>query len=571
MSSKVNFLGLNSNFDSASLVNQLIDLETQTKINPLQTKKTSLQRERSSLDTVATNVRDIKTALSYNSIKDGSKALAPKKVSTNDSTKEFISVTATDSAVAQSFQVYVDKLATNTIRKSSQVIKNDLTNVSPTASANFKGGVTLSDGTVTINGETKTFASTADDIAEIETFLNSFTGVTGTFNTTSGKFDLTGITSLGSAGDTSNMISALGLNNAQITAGNVTGIQNLEAVKANAVLTSIGITGTKITINGADINYAPATDTIQSLVTKINNSSGAKVSASYDAINGELIMTNKSTGALSITVSSNGNINPLNLNNVGSETLGNNAEFRISTLNGGATLVSNNNSISDIINGVTINLTKTNSNPITVNISEDSSGYRTSIDEIIRNINKLNTFLKNIDTTFSRNFSSRMRNIVSSVAGTNGVDTYTSLIDIGLKSNLDADGKFTGYSLDSTLFNKAFASAPDELNKILWGNSSDPKSIFSSLSNGNKGILVQLQELMDSYIDPSVPANGLINQIQETLSSQIKSVDSRIEKTQDSIDNLEQRMRRQFSQLDLITSQYQQQQSALNGLMAQLG
>jgi flagellar hook-associated protein 2 len=571
LSSKVNFLGLNSNFDSASLVNQLIDLETQTKINPLQTKKTSLQRERSSLDTVATNVRDIKTALSYNSIKDGSKALAPKKVSTNDSTKEFISVTATDSAVAQSFQVYVDKLATNTIRKSSQVIKNDLTNVSPTASANFKGGVTLSDGTVTINGETKTFASTADDIAEIETFLNSFTGVTGTFNTTSGKFDLTGITSLGSAGDTSNMISALGLNNAQITAGNVTGIQNLEAVKANAVLTSIGITGTKITINGADINYAPATDTIQSLVTKINNSSGAKVSASYDAINGELIMTNKSTGALSITVSSNGNINPLNLNNVGSETLGNNAEFRISTLNGGATLVSNNNSISDIINGVTINLTKTNSNPITVNISEDSSGYRTSIDEIIRNINKLNTFLKNIDTTFSRNFSSRMRNIVSSVAGTNGVDTYTSLIDIGLKSNLDADGKFTGYSLDSTLFNKAFASAPDELNKILWGNSSDPKSIFSSLSNGNKGILVQLQELMDSYIDPSVPANGLINQIQETLSSQIKSVDSRIEKTQDSIDNLEQRMRRQFSQLDLITSQYQQQQSALNGLMAQLG
>lgn|GEM_PF-1984644 len=571
MSSKVNFLGLNSNIDSATLVGQLVDLETQNRINPLKTKKTTLQRERSTLDTVATNVRDIKNALAYNSVKDGTKSLAPKKVSTNDVAKEFLSVTANDSAVAQNFNVYVDKLASNTIRKSNQAIKIDLTTASPTSSANFKGGVTLSDGTVTINGETKTFTSTADDIAEIETFLNTFTGVTGTFNTTTGKFDLTGITSLGATGDTSNMISALGLNNAPITGGNVTGIQNLEAVKSTATLGSIGITGTKITINGTDINYTPATDTIQGLVTKINNSSGAKVSASYDTINGEIITTNKTTGALSITISSDGNIGALNLNNVGSETLGNNAEFRISTLNGGATLVNNSNSITGLIPGITLNLTKVNANPIAVNVSEDSSAYKATVDEVIRTINKLNTLLKNTDTTFTRNFSTRIRNLISSVNGVNGVDTYRSMIEIGLKSNLDADGKFTGYSLDSTLFNKAIANAPDELNKILWGNSSDPKSIYPSLSNGNKGILVQLQELMDSYIDPSVPANGLISQIQETLSSQIKNVDSRIEKTQDSINNMEARMRKQFSQLDLITSKYQQQQSALNGLMAQLG
>jgi len=571
MSSKVNFLGLASNIDSKSLVSQLVDLETQNRINPLRTKKTALQREKTTLDTVATNVRDIKTALSYSTIKDGTKALAPKKVTTTDTNKEFLSVSTTDSAVAQNFNVYVDKLASNTIRKSNQAVKNDLTTASPTSSANFKGGVTLSDGTVTINGETKTFTSTADDIAEIESFLNTFTGVTGTFNTTSGKFDLTGITSLGSAGDTSNMISALGLNNAQITGGNVSGIQNLEAVKSSATLSSIGITGTKITVNGTDISYSPSTDTIKSLVTKINNSSGAKVSASYDAINGELIMTNKNTGALSITVSSDGDISALNLNNTGSETLGDNAEFRISNLNGGGTLVNNNNSISGLITGVTINLTKVSSNPININISEDSSAYKSSMDEIVTNINKLNTLLKNTDTTFAKNMSTRVRNIVSSVAGANGVDNYTSLMEIGLKSNLDADGKFTGYSLDAALFNKAFADAPDDLNKILWGNSSDPKSIYPSLSNGNKGILVQLQELMDSYIDPSVPANGLINQVQDTLTKQMKNVDSRIERTQESIDSMESRLTKQFSQLDLISSKYQQQQSALNGLMAQLG
>ena len=69
MSSKVNFLGLASNIDSKSLVSQLVDLETQNRINPLRTKKTALQREKTTLDTVATNVRDIKTALSYSTIK----------------------------------------------------------------------------------------------------------------------------------------------------------------------------------------------------------------------------------------------------------------------------------------------------------------------------------------------------------------------------------------------------------------------------------------------------------------------------------------------------------------------
>ena len=183
MSSKVNFLGLNSNFDSAGLVNQLIEVETQAKIKPLQTKKTSLQRERSNLDTVATNIRDVKGVIDYSNIKNGTKTLAPKKLTTTDINKEYISVSTTNSAVAQTFNVSVDKLASNSIRQSFQAIKNDLTGNSLTSSANFKAGVTLTDGTVTINGETKTFDSPLNTISEIETFLDSFTGVSAVFNT----------------------------------------------------------------------------------------------------------------------------------------------------------------------------------------------------------------------------------------------------------------------------------------------------------------------------------------------------------------------------------------------------
>ncbi|MCE2928667.1 MAG: flagellar filament capping protein FliD, partial [Candidatus Caenarcaniphilales bacterium] len=350
---------------------------------------------------------------------------------------------------------------------------------------------------------TQTFSNSSGTLANIEGFLNSFAGVTGTFNTTTGKFDLTGVTSLGSSGDSSNLISALGLDNAPISGGNVTGIQNLEAVTGATKLNAIGVTGTKITINGADIaiNTAAAGDSVADLITKINNSSTAKVAASFDAINGKITLNNKETGALAITTSGDGNINPLNLT---AQTLGDNAEFTISSINGGATLVSNSNTVDDLIDGVTINLAEVTTSPIKVTIAEDSSGYKTKINNFITDINKVLKTLRDKNDSFSRGLMSNIKTKLGGIAGADGVDTYTSFIALGLKSNLDSEGKFTGYSLDSTKFDAAFAAAPDMVNKILWGNSSDADSIFPGLSNGDKGILVQVNDLLEDYVDPDV-------------------------------------------------------------------
>jgi len=395
--------------------------------------------------------------------------------------------------------------------------------------------------------------------------------VTATYNTGTGKFDLTGVTSLGSSGDTSNMLEALGLKNATISGGNVTGIKNLEAVSVSAELSSLGITGSTLTVNGTDITYDPSVggDTIQDLLDAINNNSSVQVDASYDSINGEIILSNTETGALSITLSSDGDVSALNLNNPTSETLGNNAEFTISTLNGGTTLVSNSNTVEGLIQGVTLDLNKVTTEPITIGIAEDPSGYKTRLNNILSAANSMLSGLKAQDSSFSRSFIARIKNVLGSIAGVNGVDSFTSFIELGLKSTLDGNGNFTGYSLDETTFDDAFASAPDELNKILWGDSSDTDSIYSGLSNGDTGIMVQLVALLDSYVDPDVSSNGIIVQVQDSLTSQIKSVEDSKERAQASIDAMEARLRKQFSQLDVVNAQYQQQQAAVSSLAAQ--
>ncbi len=577
------FIGLNSSFDSGSLITQLVNLETQNRINPLQTKKSKLNTENTFLGNLSSSVGTLKTSINYKSIIKGDTSLAPKSVSSTDSSNTFLSVSADDDAVSQTFNVSVDQLATNTIRKSSAAVRSNLTAASAVTDANFKGGVTLSNGTVTINGETLTYTQDADPtLGEMATFLESFAAIdTASFNTTSGKFDVTFTTAsasnqFGSPGDTSNLIAALGFDNVQITGSTAaySGLQNLEAAKKTSTLTSLGITGTSITINGTAVTYAPATDTIKTLVDKINNTVGTKVNAAYDTVNGELILTNKDTGALSVTVSSNGDISALNITGSSAETLGKNAEFSISTLNGGSTLVSNSNTVSGLLEGVTLTLKKvtTAETPAnkTITIAEDSSGLKTKMDGIITNLNRMITGLSSRDDSFSRNFISRLKNTMTKVASSS-TNTYKSLIDIGLKSQIDpGTNKFTGYTFDSTIFSEKFASSPDEFYKILYG-SDDTGSIYSTLSDGSRGIITQLQDLLDTYVDPDVPSQGLISQMQESISSQIKTIDDRIDRTQDSIDSYEKRLKAQFSQLDVINVQMQQQQSAVTSLAAKLG
>jgi len=566
----ISFTGLNSSFDSANLIDQLVNLEIQSRVQPLQTKKTDLQNQNAFLDNVTTAVGAIKTALSYTSIKSGTTELAPKVVTSTDTDSDYLSVTTSNGAAAQSFTVNVAHLATNTVRRSSSAIKSDLTTASNISSANFKNAATLSNGTVTINGQTQTFSNSSGTLQDIQTFLSSFSGVTASYNTTSGKFELTGVTNLGSSGDTSNLLSALGFDNAQISGGNVTGLQNLESRSAGVTLNDLGLTGTKITINGVDISYnaAAAGDTLQNLVTKINNTASAKVSAAYDSTTGQLIFTNKDTGALSMTVSSDGDISALNITGGAAETLGQNAEFTISNVNGGATLVSNSNTVTGLLTGVTLDLKQATTSAVTVNIAESSTAYKSRINSVLTQVNRVLAGLRDKNDSFSRSFGNRIKTVLGSVVGTTG-DTYKSMIEVGLKSNLDGNGNFTGFSLQDDLFDEAFEAAPDALNSMLWGDTSDANSVYDGLSNGNKGILVQLQNLLDVYADPNISTSGIIGQVKESVSNQIKTTDTSITRTQASIDAYEARLKKQFSQLDVLNAQMQQQQSALASLTAQ--
>lgn len=89
------------------------------------------------------------------------------------------------------------------------------------------------------------------------------------------------------------------------TAANVTFATGIAGADADKLLKDITAwnTGTgKVIVNGKEIAYDKNTDTIQSLVSKINNNKEANATAIYDRVTGKISISSKTTGAGSITL-----------------------------------------------------------------------------------------------------------------------------------------------------------------------------------------------------------------------------------------------------------------------------
>ncbi|MFM7458806.1 MAG: flagellar filament capping protein FliD [bacterium] len=436
--------------------------------------------------------------------------------------------------------------------------KFSLTNKNTGASAISTSSIDSNIGTIfNLSDET---LGTDTDFQDILDFLNNnFSGVAASF--TNGKVSLSGVTSMGSSGNTSNLLSALGLSNARINAGSVTGIQNLSSPKKTALLSSIGVTGTSLTINGKEITFNPNTDTIDQLIQKINNNGDTKVKASYDTLNGTFNLKNTQTGALSIPLSSS-NSNILSVLALNDEDLGDNAEFQISTQNNGATLVSNSNTVSGIIAGINLELkavTETNS-PVRVTISEDSNTYKNNLDAVLKQINDTLSFARGMTNKLGKRLDSSIKALLGTAFDSSDSNRYKSLVDIGFKSTLNAaDNKFSGYSLDSK-FSTALAQDPNAVNKLLYGKTGTGIGPFD---NGSSGVLVQLDALLDTYVNSST---GIIQTMSTTFDSRQKTLDSSLVRAKKSVDDYEDRLKKQYAKLDSLNAGMQQQQAAVSSL-----
>lgn len=239
----------------------------------------------------------------------------------------------------------------------------------------------------------------------------------------------------------------------------------------------------KLKINDVEITYK-ASDSITSIVNRINAST-AGVSAFYDPVQDRLRLSASQTGARTMTLEdTQGNFLAATGVLGATQQLGQNAQFSIDSVNGGATLSSSTNSVSGYIPGVTLDLKSVSASPVTVTVAQDTQTTASSIKMFVGQFNgtmqKLDDMTKYDATTKKasaltgdsgiRDMERQLRQMVSAAAiGATG--TYRTLASIGVSfgvigSAVGTTGKLT---VDDSKLSKALAENPQAVEAVLAG------------------------------------------------------------------------------------------------------
>ena len=276
-------------------------------------------------------------------------------------------------------------------------------------------------------------------------------------------------------------------------------------------------------INGVSISFDVSADSLENVMDRINSSS-AGVIATFDPTNDRLQLINKTTGDLGVSMSDEtGNFLAATGLSGGSLTRGENMQF---TINGGGTLTSFSNTADDALTGVKgLQLTALKTGSTTITIDSDRSGIETSINDMLDQYNKVQTFISthtgsetSVDGKVTagvlfgesevQSISSQLRTLITGQVASLGAG-LNEMHDIGIST----DGYSNNISLsDSSTLNDALVN---DLDKV--------KSLFQDTTDG---LAVKLLAFVESQADD----DGAISDRITSLTDQSTDIDDQVER-----------------------------------------
>ncbi|MDQ8024132.1 MAG: flagellar filament capping protein FliD [Moraxellaceae bacterium] len=302
--------------------------------------------------------------------------------------------------------------------------------------------------------------------------------------------------------------------------------------------------GTKtknIVINSGNNTLAGLRDAI--------NASGAEVSASIvnEGSSSRLVLTSKNSGTTNtfrLSGLSGFDYNPASETGTMEKiTSAQDAKVTIDSIE----VTRSSNTITDAINGVTLNLAKTNiGTPTTLSVTTDGKAVEDKVNAFIKAYNDVNSYIKAqtaYDATTKKagalNSDAAVRSIQSqlraTVSGTLSGGTLTRMSEVGIKIAVDGS-----LSLDSTKFQAALA---------------DPTKNVSALFADTNGV-AGFGKQIDSKITDFLSTDGVLTSRTDGINKTITSYTKRIEALEVRMESIEARYRRQFSALDTMVASY---------------
>lgn len=328
-------------------------------------------------------------------------------------------------------------------------------------------------------------------------------------------------------------------------------------VGSGTLTLSVGTASFSVDLSGG-ATLAQVSDAINGA----SNNSGVTASIITSDDGAHLMLASNATGtASSITVTASGGDGGLDALQYGGGVVGGLSQYQAAqdaklSVDGFA-VTSGSNTVSSVVQGLTLTLTATSATPITVNVAQDLGATSQAVSSFVSAYNALNSAVAqqtsyNADTKTAAPLignigisamSQQLRSIAGSALGGN---SFTTLSQIGITSN--TDGSLT---VD-----------PNALNAALTSNT----GAVANLLTGNNGLATQMQ----TQLAGTLSYDGFFNTQTSAYQAQLSSISDQNDTLNSRISQLTQMYTQQFTALDTLVSQLQSTSSWLTSALASL-
>jgi flagellar hook-associated protein 2 len=566
--------GLASGINWQSLITQLVAVERSPETQ-MQAQQTAFGTEKTDYQTIATDLALLGTDITNLTAPD---FFSSRTASSSDST--VATATASSGTALGNYTFNITQLATDAAMQGATAAVNPLSATNDVsglvlANAGFANPVTA--GTFTVNGKSVTIA-TSDTLQSVFDKISTATGgaVTGSYNASTDEITLSDTSGtapivLGSATDTSNFLQTTQLYNNGM--GSITSASALGAVSLNGDLSSANLAtpindggsgNGEFLINGVAINFNASTESINDVLTSINNSA-AGVTATYDSVNNRFLLTDKTAGDVGISMQDvTGNFLAATGLSAGTLQRGTNLQYNI---NGGGTLTSPTNTITSDTSGITgLTITALAQGSTTVSVGSDTSTMATAITQFVTDYNTVQSYISSqvATTTDSsgnvtagtltgnmdiEDIATQLRQLVNAAPGGSS-SAIQSLSDLGFTSNGN----------DNTLSTSNSAT----LTAALTNNLSAVQSLFTDPANG-------VATTLGKYVTNVTGTTGILTTTETDLTNESNDITNNIATLETKISADQARMTQEFVAMETAVNSINTQKQYLNDYFGSSG
>ena len=228
-------------------------------------------------------------------------------------------------------------------------------------------------------------------------------------------------------------------------------------------------------------------------------------------------------------------------------------------------VTSSSNNITNVIAGVTLNLTGVSSQPVTLNVSQDTSGISSALGVFVNTFNALSTTISTQSTFNTSNNTAGLLlgNAVSASITTSLYNTLNTVIPGGNFKVLADLGITVGnggqLQFDQNVFNQAIAKDPAGVQNLFNATSTTTNANGSS-TTVNTGFAYQFDNALKLLVDP---ISGTVSAAEKELSTESQGFSDQIKQLNLLLAQQKLVLQTQFAGMESALASLQAQQQSL--------